>query len=256
MGIQGARLGGRGLHAGRAAHHARMAALQGQHDRGRHLRDPAQHHRQARAWPAGLRPRLMATDASISDEPRWCATPRSISSAKRRPVGRAAQTARRATIPTGFSRALWREMAELGWAGFLVPEALRRLRVRLPRPRPGDGGGGPHAGRDAVAVDRAHRRQRAGPRRQPRRRKPSICPPWSPASGSSRWRSRRAPITPPTASPRRARRDGGGFRLDGEKRFVLDGHVADIADRRGADRGRATSARHHALSRSRPTRRA
>ena len=24
--------------------------------------------------------------------------------------------------PDGFSRALWREMAELGWTGFLVPE--------------------------------------------------------------------------------------------------------------------------------------
>jgi hypothetical protein len=53
----GARLGGRRVRAPRGQAHARMVALARQLDRRRHLGDPAQHHRQARARLAGLKPR-------------------------------------------------------------------------------------------------------------------------------------------------------------------------------------------------------
>ena len=53
---------------------------------------------------------------------------------------------------TGFSRELWKTFAEMGFAGLLVPEAIRRQRARLRRGRRGDGGDRPQP--DAVAVSR------------------------------------------------------------------------------------------------------
>ena len=54
LGTNALRLGRRRLHAARARDDARVAALEGQLDRGRHQRSAAQHHRQARARPPGL----------------------------------------------------------------------------------------------------------------------------------------------------------------------------------------------------------
>ena len=53
-GFQGLGWEGEGFTSDELRLHPRMAALQGQHDRGRDVGSPVEHHRQARAWPAGL----------------------------------------------------------------------------------------------------------------------------------------------------------------------------------------------------------
>ena len=86
--------------------------------------------------------------------------------------------------PDGFSRELWREMAELGWTGFLVPE---------------DHGGSAFGMTGLAQVMEAAGRTlaasplmstallgaiAAGARRRPRSRKPNTCRRWWPANRS------------------------------------------------------------------------
>ena len=146
--------------------------------------------------------------------------------AKRSPVS-ALRKLRDDKDALGFSLPLWRQMAELGWAGFLVPEA--------------------YGGSDFGCVGLGQVLEAAG-------RTLAASPLLSTAligasalvlGGSEQQKAAHLPALAagqrlialaleesPHHAPERvalaARRDGAGFRLDGEKRFVLDGHVADL----------------------------
>ena len=177
----GARLGRRRASTTTSStHDARLAALARQLDRGRHLRDPAQHHRQARARPAGLthgdgdamaisssteEQELLArtarelrarSDSSLRAHPRSCATRDDADGFSRDAVARdgRARLARHRR-----SRGARRRSGSASWSSMVVLEELGR---------------GLDAG--AVAVDRAARRRRrccsAAARRSSRR----ICP--------------------------------------------------------------------------------
>src|ERR1700761_3794383 len=94
-----------------------MAALQGQFDRGRHVGGPVEHHRQARAWPAGL----TVMPLVLSDEAQMVRETAMDFFRERSPIT-ALRKLRDDKDPDGFSRPLWRQMAELGWTAFLVAE--------------------------------------------------------------------------------------------------------------------------------------
>ena len=125
---------------------ARLLHVVREHDRGRQLRDPAQHHRPARARaPEGLTRRWTSPSPTTSSS---CATPRaSCSTASARPRS----CARTSTIPSVYEP-LWRHLQR-------VHRARRRPRDRpLPVPR----------------ADRLRRRARAVPRdRAATRRSPA-----------------------------------------------------------------------------------
>jgi alkylation response protein AidB-like acyl-CoA dehydrogenase len=146
--------------------------------------------------------------------------------ARRSPVARVREL-RDAAGPDGFSRALWKEMAELGWVGIPFPEAL--------------GGAGLGLADLAVVLEALGRALapepflstvllagqallRGGSEVQQRE--------WIPAAVAG---ERVLALAYQEAGSRfdlravttRAARDGRGFRLDGEKIQVLDGHVAD-----------------------------
>ncbi|WP_428484519.1 acyl-CoA dehydrogenase family protein [Rhodopila sp.] len=128
--------------------------------------------------------------------------------------------------PSGFSRSLWREMAELGWTGFLVPE---------------DYGGSAFgitglaqvmeaAGRTLVAspllstaVLGASLLSMAGSEDQKAEYLPALVAGEHLFALALEEGSRHAP----TRIDLKAERDGAGYRLTGQKTFVLDGHVAD-----------------------------
>ena len=180
------------------------------------------------------------------------------SSREHSPVARLREL-RDADDPVGFSRALWSEMAELGWIGDPVrrggrrrsasgyAELVRRARGARARARAG-----------ALPLDGAPRRQRArcaaaAPRRS-RRSLPAIAT----ARRSSRSPSRRrAPLRP---APRRdAARSAARRRLPPRRREdarCSTRHVADalvvVARTAGAER----DARAHALPGAARTRRA
>ena len=129
--------------------------------------------------------------------------------------------------PTGFSTALWRDMAALGWAGFLVAEE--------------------HGGTDFGCVGLGQVLEAAG---RTLAATPLISTALVGASALSLSGSaahKRAHLPALVAGERRValaleegahhapfriattvRKSGKGWRLDGEKRFVLDGHVADL----------------------------
>ena len=140
---------------------------------------------------------------------------------------------------TGFDRDLWRQMAEQGFAGVLVPEA-----------HGGAGLGFVAAGLIQEAVGRnltlspllstailaASALVAAGSEEQRAQYLPQI------ASGERLFalaadeQARHAPHQVAT----RAEASGNGFRLNGTKTFVLDGHVADtliVAARTGGEDG-------------------
>jgi alkylation response protein AidB-like acyl-CoA dehydrogenase len=138
----------------------------------------------------------------------------------------------------GFSLPLWRQMAELGWAGFLVPEAY--------------GGSGfgclglglvlEAAGRTlaatplvATALIGAAALALGGSEQQKSAHLPALAKGERLLALALDEGAHHAPYRIAAA----ARREGTGFRLDGEKRFVLDGHVADllIVAARGAGGG-------------------
>ena len=77
--------------------------------------------------------------------------------------------------PDGFSRAFWRECAEMGWTGVLVPQEFGGIDFGVDRRRPDRARDGAHARALAVPVDRSARRQRAATRRVRRRQRPSGC---------------------------------------------------------------------------------
>lgn len=128
--------------------------------------------------------------------------------------------------PTGFSRALWHDMAELGWTGFLVPED--------------DGGSGFGMMGLVQVMEAAGRTLTASPLLSTALLGASLL-----ALGGSD--SQKADYLPallagehivalaleegtrhnPFHIAMAATRDGAGYRLSGQKTFVLDGHIAD-----------------------------
>src|ERR1051325_2924490 len=96
-----------------------MAALARQLDRRRHLGDPAQHHRQARARLAGLKRAMRLVLSEEHQLLRQTAADlvRSKSSLKR------IRALRDGADASGFSLGLWAGMAALGWAALVIPEA-------------------------------------------------------------------------------------------------------------------------------------
>src|SRR6185437_213896 len=126
----------------------------------------------------------------------------------------------------GFSRPLWREMAELGWTGFLVPEEW-------------GGSGFGHVGLGLV-MEAAGRTLAATPLLSTSLIGASALV----LAGSGMQKDTHLPglvagdtifalalEEGPHHAPRRiataAKKYGGGYRLSGKKTFVLDGHVAD-----------------------------
>ncbi|HVZ07288.1 acyl-CoA dehydrogenase family protein [Rhodopila sp.] len=128
--------------------------------------------------------------------------------------------------PDGFSRALWRQMAELGWTGFLVPEEY--------------GGSAFGIAGLAQVMEAAGRTLTASPLLSTALLGASLVA----AAGTE---DQKAAILPalvagehilalaleegsrhaPDRIALKAETDGTGYRLTGRKTFVLDGHVAD-----------------------------
>ncbi|HVJ54804.1 MAG TPA: acyl-CoA dehydrogenase family protein [Aliidongia sp.] len=129
--------------------------------------------------------------------------------------------------PTGFSRSLWREMAELGWAGFLVPESYGGSEFGYL----GLGLVMEAAGRSlaaspllSTALLGAGALTLAGSEAQKSRYLPALV------AGEllTALALEEGPHHAPYRIAAKAERVGDGWRLSGEKRFVLDGHVADL----------------------------
>jgi len=128
--------------------------------------------------------------------------------------------------PIGFSKALWSEMAELGWAGIpfdedvggaglgfaelgVIVEECGRTLAPYPFVSTVVLGGG------AVAL--------AGSEAQKQAILEGVCKGETLLALAFQETSRFAPFAINT----KAEKNGGGYRLSGEKIFVLDGHVAD-----------------------------
>jgi alkylation response protein AidB-like acyl-CoA dehydrogenase len=143
--------------------------------------------------------------------------------------------------PDGFSRPLWREMAELGWTGFLVPEDH-------------GGSGFGHVGLGQVmeaagrtlaatpllgtALIGAVALDRGGSETQKSEHFPGLVAGETIFALALEEHPHHSPYRIATA----ARKDGSGWVLNGAKQFVLDGHVADtlivVARTSGAERDR------------------
>ncbi len=128
--------------------------------------------------------------------------------------------------PDGFSRDLWRQMAELGWTGFLVAED--------------DGGSGfgmtglaqvmEASGRTltaspllSTALLGASLLSLAGNEGQKAEYRPNLLAGEHIIALALEEGSRHAP----GRIALKAERDGTGYRLNGQKTFVLDGHIAN-----------------------------
>jgi alkylation response protein AidB-like acyl-CoA dehydrogenase len=127
---------------------------------------------------------------------------------------------------TGFSRALWREMADLGWTGFLVPEDHGGSGFGMA----GLGQVMEAAGRTLAATPLvstallgASLLDVGGSEAQKSEYFPGLVGGETIFALALEEGSHHAPARIATT----ATRDGEGWRLDGRKTFVLDGHVAD-----------------------------
>jgi alkylation response protein AidB-like acyl-CoA dehydrogenase len=128
--------------------------------------------------------------------------------------------------PDGLSRSLWREMAELGWTGFLVPEEW-------------GGSGFGHLGLGLV-MEAAGRTLAATPLLSTSligasaltlagsgMQKDTHLPGLVAGDQIFALALEEGPHHAPTRIATAAKKHGGGYRLSGKKTFVLDGHVAD-----------------------------
>jgi alkylation response protein AidB-like acyl-CoA dehydrogenase len=129
--------------------------------------------------------------------------------------------------PVGFSPELWHEMAALGWAGFLVPEAYGGSEFGLV----GLGLVLEQAGHTlaatpliSTALIGASALVLGGSEAQKREYLPGLV------SGEQiiALALEEGPHHAPHRISVKAETVPGGYRLSGEKRFVLDGHVADM----------------------------
>jgi alkylation response protein AidB-like acyl-CoA dehydrogenase len=145
--------------------------------------------------------------------------------AERSPVARMREL-RDSEDATGFSRALWKEMAEMGWTGIIFPEELGGAgmgygelavvleecgRVLAPEPFVSTlllgGNAVLHGSNDALKKDLL----------------PGVCSGDRILAMACQEHGRFDPYRIDT----RARQEGDGYRIDGQKQFVLDAHVAD-----------------------------
>ena len=129
--------------------------------------------------------------------------------------------------PVGFSRVLWREIAALGWAGFLVPEEFGGSDFG----HLGLGQVMEAAGRTLAATPLlssaligASALRLAGSAAQQQTHLPALAAGERIVALALEEHAHHAPFRIAT----RAERTPRGFRLTGKKRFVQDGHVADV----------------------------
>ncbi len=128
--------------------------------------------------------------------------------------------------PDGFSRTLWRRMAELGWTGFLVPED--------------DGGSAFGMTGLAQVMEASGRTLAATPLLSTALigasllslggsddHKAEYLPPLLAGEHIMALALEEGTRHAPTQIATTATKDGSGYRLDGQKTFVLDGHIAD-----------------------------
>ena len=138
----------------------------------------------------------------------------------------------------GFDRQLWRQFAEQGYSAILVPEAHGGLGLGAVEA----GIIGEALGRTltptpflSTAVLAARTLARAGSKAQQAELLPKIAAAETVIAVAIDEASKHRPA----AIAVKAARDGSGWRLDGAKTFVLDGHVADrfIVAARTSERG-------------------
>jgi len=138
----------------------------------------------------------------------------------------------------GFDRQLWRQFAEQGYSAILVPEAHGGLGLGAVEA----GIVGEALGRTltpspflSTAVLAACTLARAGSPAQQKQLLPAIAAAETVIALAVDEASKHRP----DAIAAKATRDGAGFRLDGAKTFVLDGHVAErfIVAARSSERG-------------------
>jgi len=128
---------------------------------------------------------------------------------------------------TGFSRDLWRAVAEMGFAGLLVPESFGGSglgcveagvvmeeigRTLMPSPFL------------STAVLAASALSRGGSAAQQSAHLPKIADGWLLAAFAIDEGAKHRPLR----TSMQAVRSGNGFRLNGAKAFVVDGHTADL----------------------------
>ena len=128
--------------------------------------------------------------------------------------------------PLGYSRELWMQMAELGWAGIVVPEEFGGLGFGFA----GLGAVLEETGRTlsasplfATCVLGASAVLLAGSEAQ----KQAVLPQIASGELCLALALEESHRHDPSGVRLEARRVGGGFRLNGAKQFVLDGHSAD-----------------------------
>ena len=127
---------------------------------------------------------------------------------------------------TGFDRAAWREMAEMGWAGILVPEAYGGVEFGYK----GIGQVLEQAGRTLAASPLVSTALTAAPlvlAAGSEAQKADILPAVAGGEMILALALDEGPRHAPTCITTRAEAAGDGYRISGRKVFVLDGHVAD-----------------------------
>ena len=129
--------------------------------------------------------------------------------------------------PDGFSRSLWREMAELGWTGFLVPEDFGGTEfgvLGLAQVMEAAGRTLAASALVSTALVGASLLAMAGSADQKSDHLPALVSGERLFALALEEGSRHQPYCIATE----AERVGEGYRLSGQKVFVLDGHVADV----------------------------
>lgn len=145
--------------------------------------------------------------------------------AERAPISQLRQL-RDSQDPTGFDRAVWKEMAEMGWAGVLIPEEFGGFGFGFV----GAGLIAEEIGRNlsatpflSTAILGATALVKGGTDAQKQAVLPQMASGELIVALADEERSRHAPYNIST----RATGSAGKFKLSGRKLHVLDGHVAD-----------------------------
>ena len=128
--------------------------------------------------------------------------------------------------PVGFSRELWRQMAELGWTGFLVPEDYGGSDfgiAGLAQVMEASGRTLAASPLLSTALLGARLLSQAGSEAQKADILPAVVAGEHIVALALEEGTRHAPDHIALT----AEKDGAGYRLNGRKTFVLDGHIAD-----------------------------
>jgi len=129
--------------------------------------------------------------------------------------------------PEGFSRGLWREMAELGWTGFLVPEDHGGTEfgvLGLAQVMEASGRTLTASPLVSTALVGASFLAMAGSEAQ----KAEHLPPLVAGERLFAFALEEGSRHQPYRIAAKAEKQGGGYALSGKKVFVLDGHIADV----------------------------